>query len=266
MKTDNKILVLLVLVLCSWGTALAWHEYRPMIVEGRRWDCINYLYFIKGDTIIDGLRYKKVYQQRHLSDQDKNMLDAAQYKCAVREEDRKVYVVNESSDGKPYLLYIFSLGAFQKSDTIYGAPVSELAIDAFDSFNCDINGIERRFSNVGVMTFTAMSSQLEGIGYIFDSTGPFSIPGLDVESPLSTCSDGDKILFDISRNFNPVPIVDGEINGDGTVDVGDVNAVISMVLRRPMRPGWDDVAADMDQNATLDAGDANALISIILGK
>ena len=61
-------------------------------------------------------------------------------------------------------------------------------------------------------------------------------------------------------------IVDGEINGDGQVDIGDVNAVINMMLGKPLAPRCDDVAADMDLNGAIDIADVNAVINAMLGK
>ena len=56
----------------------------------------------------------------------------------------------------------------------------------------------------------------------------------------------------------PEPIV-GDVNGDGEVNIGDVNAIIGMLLGTPAPNG--DVNGDTEVNI----GDVNAVISIILG-
>lgn len=56
--------------------------------------------------------------------------------------------------------------------------------------------------------------------------------------------------------------VTGDVTGDGTVDISDVNAVINMML------GKTDVtaAADVNGDGTVDISDVNAIINIMLGK
>ncbi|MBQ0069945.1 MAG: C10 family peptidase [Bacteroidales bacterium] len=56
-------------------------------------------------------------------------------------------------------------------------------------------------------------------------------------------------------------VIEGDINGDGVVDIADVNAVIDMVL------GLKDNApeADVNGDGTVDVADMNAVINIILG-
>lgn len=57
------------------------------------------------------------------------------------------------------------------------------------------------------------------------------------------------------------PILLGDINGDGVVDVADVNAVVSLVLAGENAY---DPRADIDGNQQIDVTDINALINIIL--
>ena len=57
----------------------------------------------------------------------------------------------------------------------------------------------------------------------------------------------------------PNPLV-GDVNGDGEVNIGDVNAIINMILGTPAPNG--DVNGDTEVNI----GDVNTVISIILGK
>ncbi len=60
----------------------------------------------------------------------------------------------------------------------------------------------------------------------------------------------------------PEEVVPGDVTGDGTVDIADVNAVINMML------GRDDAttAGDVTGNGTIDIADVNAVINIMLGK
>ncbi len=54
----------------------------------------------------------------------------------------------------------------------------------------------------------------------------------------------------------------GDVNGDGAVDVTDVNEVINMILGKTAM----DTVADLDGNGTVDVTDVNHIINIILGK
>ena len=56
--------------------------------------------------------------------------------------------------------------------------------------------------------------------------------------------------------------VTGDVTGDGTVDISDVNAVINMMLGKTEQT----VAGDVTGDGTVDISDVNAVINIMLGK
>ncbi len=56
--------------------------------------------------------------------------------------------------------------------------------------------------------------------------------------------------------------ITGDVSGDGTVDIADVNAVINMMLGRSAPAP----AADVTGDGTVDIADVNAVINIMLGK
>ncbi|MBQ9218274.1 MAG: dockerin type I repeat-containing protein, partial [Muribaculaceae bacterium] len=56
--------------------------------------------------------------------------------------------------------------------------------------------------------------------------------------------------------------VTGDVNGDGAVDVADVNLVINMMLGKAAQVP----AADISGDGTVDVSDANIVINIMLGK
>ncbi len=58
------------------------------------------------------------------------------------------------------------------------------------------------------------------------------------------------------------PGVTGDVNGDGIVDISDVNTVINMVLGKEDKTD----AADVTGDGTVDISDVNAIINIMLGK
>ena len=67
-------------------------------------------------------------------------------------------------------------------------------------------------------------------------------------------------------NCEQVPLlstdVPGDINGDGVVDIADVNAVINMMLGKVEAVP----AADLNNDGSVDISDVNAVINIMLGK
>ena len=64
--------------------------------------------------------------------------------------------------------------------------------------------------------------------------------------------------------------VTGDVNGDGTVDISDVNAVINVMLGKSLTPspspGGEGSPADINGDGTVDIADVNMVINIMLGK
>ena len=60
----------------------------------------------------------------------------------------------------------------------------------------------------------------------------------------------------------PTPSVPGDSNGDGMVDISDVNAVINMMLGKAEMVA----ACDMNNDGKIDISDVNAVINAMLGK
>ena len=63
-------------------------------------------------------------------------------------------------------------------------------------------------------------------------------------------------------HINGNETVNGDVTGDGSVDIGDVNAVINMMLGKTEQTAAGDVTGD----GNVDIGDVNAVINIMLGK
>ena len=115
------VMTLLLLCAALMGRAQQSDDYRPMLVEGRSWRGVEqsaggpkyeFTYTIKGDTVIGGETFKKLYVLRERSYRDKTM----HYCLAMQEADRKVYIVRAGETVKAKL-YDFSLG---EGDVVYG--------------------------------------------------------------------------------------------------------------------------------------------------
>lgn len=76
-------------------------------------------------------------------------------------------------------------------------------------------------------------------------------------TPLENCTD-DLTLTAWLPAVKPAGIP-GDVNGDGTVDIADVNAAINLILTTSF-----DANADVNNDNTVDIADVNAIINIIL--
>lgn len=262
MKDSKRHFFILLFALSAWASAFAWHEYQPMVVEGRRWDIgVDRSYIIEGDTIFEGQTFKKVYDYDFMDD-NHEQLYRKDYYCAVREEDKKVYILVDKMDGNPTVMLLcdFSWGLLNHS-------CEELGIGVHSAFNTMIHGTERRVINTIPIFGEFLRPLIEGVGYHEAPFDPYY--GTDI---VSGCYDGSHTLYDIDFDGSSFtkedisPITDGEVNGDGHVDIADVNAVINVMLGKPVGPRCDDVAADMNLNGKIDIADVNAVINVMLGR
>ena len=73
---------------------------------------------------------------------------------------------------------------------------------------------------------------------------------------------GWKNFVNIEEYDLPVDNPVGDVTGDGTIDISDVNAVINMMLGKAEQTAASDVTGD----GSVDIADVNAVINIMLGK
>ena len=110
----KTMLLVFLSYLCAGSMAQTENDYLPFLEEGKSW-VVKYMiqensdsyirtYIVKGDTIIDGKQYKKLYEE-----------DRGLYIYALREEGQKIYSVSAAKDqyGNPnkqeYLWYDFGV-------------------------------------------------------------------------------------------------------------------------------------------------------------
>ena len=262
MERLKRLLLAMVLAVGAWTSALAWHEYQPMVVEGRRWDIsTDRSYVIEGDTIHDGQAFKKVYEYDYKDDNHEQLL-RKEYYCSVREEDKKVYTLVDKIDGTPMIMLVcdFSWGVLNKGS-------EELVAGIHSAMNTIIHGKERRVINTMPLFGQFLRPLIEGIGYLETPFNPYL--GGEV---VFWCYDGTQALYGVDTDgfmftvADVTPVTDGEVNGDGSVDIADINSVINMMLGKPLGERCDDVAADMNLNGEIDIADVNAIINVMLDK
>lgn len=90
----------------------------------------------------------------------------------------------------------------------------------------------------------------------------FPMPeGTELEKVKITAN---QTCYVIALSIDEGSSLDGDVNGDGTVDVADVNAAINVVLGVTLLEDYPN--ADINGDGNVDVTDVNQIISIVLGK
>ena len=211
---------LFIMLLFTFGmTAQAQIDYRPMAEDGKMWetqiglimenvyDCL-----IKGDTLINGENWKKVYKGIGWP-----MELEKPYYAAIRDEGKKVYAIAKGSN-RARLLYDFGLKVGdlarcgiesndfaclldkdEKTDNLLGYPLfSYLRVERIDTIK--VRGQEFRCFTLRLLDayeerimFAEPVIWVEGIG---SGAGPFS-PWLPMPTTgiMINCNEGRDALF-----------------------------------------------------------------------
>ena len=111
-------------------------------------------------------------------------------------------------------------------------------------------------------SFSFVLTNSQGTPQTVDFTGVTK----DVYVQLATLNgQGKYTLTDVTRFYeknNPLNNIKGDVNGDKTVDIDDVNLLINMLLGKNEK----NAAADVTGDSNVDIDDVNAIINIMLGK
>ena len=198
--------IIFIMLLSFWGAgamAQAESNYPPFVKEGKCW-VVKYLthenfdfykrtYIIKGDTIIGGVLYKKLFEK-----------DRDLYLYAIREEGEKVYAVaSVDKYGHPnteeILWYDFSVSEGDKIET----ERSWLYITGTDYIK--INGITRKRIHIyqaykiNPDEYNGTGVWVEGIGSDRGPIDPYTW-GLDGgNSTMDECSFDGQVIFNYSN-------------------------------------------------------------------
>ena len=169
-------------------------SYTPLIKEGKMWYYTVYSHspyypsaveFFKGDTLIGGNAYHKLYRT------DTSVPNRDMYRAAFREEGKKVYCVKDGSTVE-VLAYDFGL-SLGSSFTVMLAPTATQATVAAVTMDSNLNG-SQQVQHCSQMTLTAkgVGSMLwvEGVGTLQGLVYDFrNRSGLGGGEMLYLCSD-----------------------------------------------------------------------------
>ncbi|MDD2960609.1 MAG: T9SS type A sorting domain-containing protein [Muribaculaceae bacterium] len=208
----KKILLVILLLVCTYSLKAAEYEYTPLVREGSEWGYDAYITgatapeavkfyhaTIAGKTTIDGKIYMNAYRYA-----DCNIdITTAPITAYMREADSKVYMIPVSKgfydtqryeSGKEYLLYDFNLKVGDKAPI--GAFGTDNGDEIIDIKTIEINGKARK------EFITAQYSIIEGIG-IVGASGCY-----DFIYPLQAIPTGGRnIQFSYERNLETQQIV-----------------------------------------------------------
>lgn len=176
------LIILMIIISCSVKGQV--ESYVPFPTENAQWSVCDDKYSLYGDTIIDGIKYSKVYKQTSDSAFEFD-INKAEYFCAIRndEENKRVYgiyrdllpVINAigveiDHPTKEMLLYDFSL---KIGDTVSVVNFDEVDVAGYISYVDFV-----RVEVLGV--------------YIYDGNGSYDLLNLHDNDSIVTLENGEQ--------------------------------------------------------------------------
>ena len=159
---------------------------RPEDPEGRGIDCIFTMY---GDTLINGMTYKKVYCQYEEYYTDKEQ----HYYCAVREEAYQVFIIEEDATNEK-LIYDFSRPKEFITMTYNGYQFVRTNGERFNDFSItgQLGYFVCKFTENGEVDYSNNSSYwMDGVGDA--GNNPFAFEFTFLSAPLGNYKFGKRI-------------------------------------------------------------------------
>ncbi len=150
-----------------------------------------------------------------------------------------------------------------------GISVKNGAVLTVANANVEVNGLYPITGNIGgneslVIISSFVNISARGSAAVDDFNGGISLIDCIIASPEggevvdATIEDGNG---NYARNLVIKPVLAGDVDGDGTIDVADVTLLVSIILGNA--PATD--AADVDGDTTIDVADVTQVVAIILG-
>ena len=253
--------LLLLIALLGFSQLYA-DEYLPLVREGVKWVCLETKYIesaelyevkkrfytieFKGDSVIDGITYKKCY--RYSDNEwvdDGYIIPCSKIKpmALLREEDRVVYAYAKDNNVLDHSLGDYAYWAFENYSSngqheIKLYEFRENGVFNFEGYKPFLNQESEMYS------FNSMEEGLfvEGVGFDSDIygdllmpfwEGPYSLGMIYSYIGLHHIEDANgNIIYKGAAYTEPATgNIDGDLNGDGIIDVEDVNILINKILK-----------------------------------
>lgn len=183
----------------------------------------------------------------------KQFFDFDENQAAVSATATYEFVETYGTDGE----ITFDLSAKPFSVTPDKGMLVTVVMDAQDDDNCLDSGFDLQFYSTGyrhrVMTFT--NNTVSFLDYKETEDFP------DATSMLGCGTDVDLPVTKLEYTYTTGGGIYGDINGDGTVDITDVNIAINVMLGKETND-----AADVNGDGAVDISDINTIINVMLGK
>ena len=256
-------------------------SYQPLVREGVRWKCAEtryrydepimstsyYWYEFKGDTIINGRNYFKLF--RTTQDGHTEIPCDSQYPLAyMRNDGHRVMAsgVKKYDENAEFLFNVFDILRQEGDEYVlydFDNPSDAYTIDyPFMPADSVLIG-DCPFAQVA-WTLGSNDILCAGVGWDLCEGDPFVLMVPIATSPYHN-EYGFVGLYDLDGNvlykgacFGASP--SGDLTGDGQVDISDVNAAIDVML------GKSAADADITGDGQVDIADVNAIIDQMLGK
>ena len=177
-----------------------WNMYCHRIYNPEAYPDYDFNYFIKGDTLISGMNYKKLYAYNENND------NQTEYKMALHESKGKVYFIPSGST-ESYLLYDFQIpegASIVTADNIH--PEWEIEMRNNKDILIEINDVSRHclFVNRVDASFEDFPSGwwIEGIG---SELGPLNTWGFEADGNsryLVNCEVNGQEIFNLSDFYS----------------------------------------------------------------
>ena len=279
--------ILLLLFTLTVGFTTYADEYIPLVREGIKWICYEtkfesssdfseeivdtrfYTIEFRGDSVIDGITYKKCYRYSDVEWDENFVIPCSKTKpfALLREEDRVIYAYSTNYSIFEYSMYDFSYWSYDDWQTSGSKEVKLYQFKENDFFKFEgyipfLNQDSEVFyfddeygSGYGVF--------IEGIGFDSDIYGDlltpfyhwaFSMGFFYSYIGLHHIEDADGNIIYYGKAYKSC-----DLNGDGITDVTDLSILINSILSYNYCREY-----DMNIDMILNVEDVNILINKIL--